>query len=180
LKRYGISSRLLEAATDMNGQDDEAQYELGVRLLELVSVPHPVRGHQLVPDSVVNEALVRMVEPSVPAPVLELLRFQLHAVGRTANAPRMPGARQRAVILRAFYGKKAGPSTMARLLGVHASTVSRWIRDRAFRTEVEQFEIDAFFEQTESAARPHSLVAVSGLRPEDVEQLWQRYQDLLD
>jgi hypothetical protein len=190
LKQYGISSELFEAATKISDPDDVAVFEITLRLLELVitkrnaGVPNRVRAHQHIPDSLVNEALVRMVEPFVLPPVVELLRFQLNAVGRMAHVSRAPPARERGLILCAVYGEKARPRTMARLLGVSASTVSRWMRNPTFRKEVERFELNAWFEQTDpdggSATSLQPTVSLKDLGREEIEQLWQRHRHLLD
>jgi hypothetical protein len=179
LERYGISLALLEDAINEN---EEAAFELGVGLLELVitkrnAPPHPVRRYQHIPDSVVNEALVRAATRSLCMPLVEVLRFQLNAVGRTAHGSRAQSARQRAVILCSIYGKERLRLTrMARLLGVAVSTVSRWMKNSAFDEEMERFLRKAHHTGLGEISSRTQASAPIDLSRADVEQLWERYR----
>jgi hypothetical protein len=191
LADYGIAPGLVEAATaGSDTVDEDAQFELSIRLLELVTtkmnagVPHPVRAHAHVPDSLVNEAVAKMVETHLPPPLTELLRFQLGAIKRMAEAPRRAGLRQKAIMLRSLY-TKAGPRALARLLKVSPSTVTRWLKQPAFRQEMWRFQTAFECDSSIEAGEVESWLAsppisLEHLSVEDVEGLWVRYKHLFD
>jgi hypothetical protein len=152
LEQHGIPRDLvMEAAPDPLHIYGEPQRELSRRLLDLVKDSSggsaPVRQGTKIADSVVNDTALMMLEGQVPEELVDLLRWQLRAVGRAEHVSKAaPGARRRAAFLSA-YNPQASLRDIAVRSGANFATVSRWRGQASFQRDVER--ISAFFEKNQ-------------------------------
>ena len=103
----------------------------------------PARWAGAMPDSEINVLAIAMVDACVffdqplPKALVELLRARLEGDRRSAAEPRKSAERRRAIHFLAL-NPEASLREAARAVSVHASTISRWLKDPDFARQVAQ------------------------------------------
>ena len=157
-ERFGFDPDLVCKACDTNyypenpdPERDKATDELSLRLLEALierddldrdGGSHPVGFHGQIPDSLINELALSMAEcgwickQEWSVPLAILLRHQLETLGPHVFYPQMEWEKTDAAWL-----KKNAPNMsdreIAEVIGVHHTTVGRWLKSDEFKQRLE-------------------------------------------
>jgi hypothetical protein len=154
-KPFGIDEKLLADALDPEYHDslNPACEELAFQLLENIVLrmdlessgeTHLARSEKVIPDSIINEIALLMVEScgdnGTPPPnsLSILLRVQLNRLEDLSFIPKDSKAKDLAVLLYAC-DRTLSTRKVARAVGVDHTTVSRWKQETDFQNKIDTF-----------------------------------------
>ena len=154
-KPFGIDEKLLADALDPEYHDslNPACEELAFQLLENIVLrmdlessgeTHLARREKVIPDSIINEIALLMVEScgdnGTPPPnsLSILLRVQLNRLEDLSFIPKDSKAKDLAVLLYAC-DRTLSTRKVARAVGVDHTTVSRWKQETNFQNKIDTF-----------------------------------------
>lgn len=157
-KTFGIDEKLIADALDTEYDDsfnqrgvDAACEELALQLLENIILrmdlessgkTHLTRRKKVIPDSIINEIALLMVEScgdsGTPPPnsLSILLRAQFNRLENPSFIPKDSKAKDLAVLLYAS-DRTLSIREVARAVGVHHTTVSRWRQETNFHNKID-------------------------------------------
>ncbi len=151
LEDYGIGRELSVPAFDVDSGTEAACDELSQLLIRQVEqrqeleeqgYVHLVRAHNAIPDSLVNETAMRMLENlseallTPPQSLIELLRLQLRRTGDPAFMPKTGEERKNLAALLIASDPSLSARAIGKALGVAHTTVMAWKKQPEFQEQV--------------------------------------------
>lgn len=155
--QFGVDQELIHSACHPSGDlqendrsHEDAVDELSLYLLEALiqqenmeraGVTHLVRIHRQIPNSLIDELALMMLEAcsgeytGPPQALTVLLRARMGRLGRSAFLPRKSEEKDLAALLLAS-DPSLSARKMAEIIGVEHTTVLRWLKEEEFRERV--------------------------------------------